>query len=79
MAPQGHRYEVRTSKAVGYPHILSIVLTKKHAHNSPRLCLALNGSVVVIDGTQKDEGCDGDVSGDEGKGFCRGGRHRGVF
>lgn len=30
----------------------------------------------MVDGGEKHEGRNGDVSGDEGKGFCRCGRHR---
>jgi hypothetical protein len=33
----------------------------------------------MIDGAQKHEGRDGYVSGDEGEGLCRGGRHRVVL
>lgn len=33
----------------------------------------------MIDGGEEDEGCNGDVSGDEGEGLRCGGRHRRGF
>lgn len=56
--------EQHTGKAVRHPHILAIVLTQEHANNSPLGLVVWYGSVVMIDGGEEDEGCDGDVSGD---------------
>lgn len=63
-----------TSKAVGYPHVLAIVLTQQDTDDPP-LCLLLGSSVVVVDGGEEDEGRDRDVPGDEREGFGGGGRH----
>ena len=71
----GRERWARTSKAVGNSHVLAIVLSKKHTDDTAlRLCRC---SVVVVDSGEEDEGSNGDVSGDEGDGFCGGGRHRG--
>lgn len=64
-----------TSEAVGYPHVLAVILTQQNT-NDPPLCLLLGGAIVVIDSGKEDEGRDGDVPGDEREGFCGGGRHR---
>ena len=59
----GGAEELRTRKAVGYSHVLAVILSEKNTDYSP-LCSFCLAAVVVCCG-EEDERRDGDVAGHE--------------
>ena len=66
---------LHTREAVGYPHVLAVVLSEEHTDYSPfgSLCL----SAVVVCCREENERRDGDVAGHERQRLSCGGGHLG--
>lgn len=66
---------LHTREAVGYPHVLAVVLSEEHTDYSPLGSLCL--SAVVVGGGEEDERRDGDVAGHKRQRLSCGGGHLG--
>ena len=66
---------LHTREAVGYPHVLAVILSEEHTDYSPLGSLCL--SAVVVCCREEDERRDGDVAGHERQRLSCGGGHLG--